>query len=121
MRSPAHPPSNTVAAVLSLLIPGAGQMYKGRISLGLLWLVLTLFAYITLCCRASCSTSSASFKQRAWSRAHGGIAHRSRFRGAFVRFSNRNSPLLPPTAKSRSPSPSRSPTGICMPPPARDP
>jgi TM2 domain-containing membrane protein YozV len=48
MRSPAHPPSNTVAAVLSLLIPGAGQMYKGRISLGLLWLVLTLFAYITL-------------------------------------------------------------------------
>src|ERR1039458_7669333 len=38
-----------------------------------------------------------------------------------VRFSKRNRPLLPPTAKSRSPSPSISATGICMPPPTRPP
>jgi TM2 domain-containing membrane protein YozV len=48
MRESAQPPSNVVAAVLSLLIPGAGQMYKGRVALGFLWLVLTLLAYVTL-------------------------------------------------------------------------
>src|SRR5207245_517071 len=36
-----------------------------------------------------------------------------------VRFSNRNNPDLPATMMSRSPSPSISTTGICMPPPAR--
>jgi TM2 domain-containing membrane protein YozV len=48
MLSSAQPPSNVIAAVLSLLIPGAGQMYKGRIGLGIAWLVLTLLAYVTL-------------------------------------------------------------------------
>jgi hypothetical protein len=36
-----------------------------------------------------------------------------------VRFSNKNKPLLPATTKSRSPSPSKSATGICIPPPER--
>jgi TM2 domain-containing membrane protein YozV len=43
-----RPPSNVLAAIFSLLIPGAGQMYKGRIPLGLLWLGLTIVAYVTL-------------------------------------------------------------------------
>jgi hypothetical protein len=34
----ASPPSNGVAAVLSLFIPGAGQIYKRQIRAGLLWL-----------------------------------------------------------------------------------
>jgi hypothetical protein len=36
-------------------------------------------------------------------------------------FSNKKSPLLPPTAKSRSPSPSKSATPISIPPPVRPP
>jgi TM2 domain-containing membrane protein YozV len=48
MRPPAQPPSNVIAAVLSLVIPGAGQMYKGRIGLGVVWLAITLLAYVTL-------------------------------------------------------------------------
>lgn len=35
MRDPA------LAAVLSLLIPGVGQLYNGRILAGILWLILT--------------------------------------------------------------------------------
>jgi TM2 domain-containing membrane protein YozV len=35
-----------VAAVLSLVIPGAGQMYKGQIFNGLLWLVLVVLGYV---------------------------------------------------------------------------
>ena len=34
-----------VAAVLSFLIPGLGQMYKGRIIRGLLWLLIVLAGY----------------------------------------------------------------------------
>ncbi|MDK7374813.1 MULTISPECIES: zinc ribbon domain-containing protein [Weeksella] len=34
-----------VAALLSLLIPGAGQMYKGKIGSGILWLLLVLIGY----------------------------------------------------------------------------
>jgi len=30
-----------VAAVLSLLIPGVGQFYNGRILAGILWLIIT--------------------------------------------------------------------------------
>lgn len=30
-----------LAAVLSLLIPGVGQLYNGRILAGILWLILT--------------------------------------------------------------------------------
>ena len=31
----------TLAAVLSLVIPGAGQLYNGRVLAGILWLVVT--------------------------------------------------------------------------------
>jgi len=40
--------SDTVAAILSLVIPGAGQMYKGRMAMGLAWLVFTVLGYLTL-------------------------------------------------------------------------
>ena len=35
-----------VAAVLSLFIPGVGQMYKGRILEGILWLLFTPIGYV---------------------------------------------------------------------------
>jgi TM2 domain-containing membrane protein YozV len=35
-----------VAAILSLFLPGLGQMYKGQILNGLAWLVLTVIGYI---------------------------------------------------------------------------
>jgi hypothetical protein len=38
--------SNGVAAVLSLFIPGAGQMYKGRVGAGLMWLIFTILGYL---------------------------------------------------------------------------
>jgi TM2 domain-containing membrane protein YozV len=41
-------PGDTVAAVLSLIIPGAGQIYKGRTSIGIAWLVCTVLGYLTL-------------------------------------------------------------------------
>jgi TM2 domain-containing membrane protein YozV len=41
-------PSDTVAAVLSLIIPGTGQIYKGRTAMGIIWLVLTVLGYLTL-------------------------------------------------------------------------
>lgn len=34
-----------VAAVLSLVIPGAGQMYKGQIGAGICWLIGTVVGY----------------------------------------------------------------------------
>jgi TM2 domain-containing membrane protein YozV len=34
-----------VAAVLSLVIPGAGQMYKGQVFNGLLWLIFVVIGY----------------------------------------------------------------------------
>jgi len=36
------------AAVLSLFIPGAGQMYRGKIGAGLSWLIFTVLAYTIL-------------------------------------------------------------------------
>jgi TM2 domain-containing membrane protein YozV len=36
------------AAVLSLLFPGAGQIYKGRIGVGLSWLVCVVAGYMML-------------------------------------------------------------------------
>ena|ERR1022692_394993 len=43
---PAQPrPSDGVAAVLSLFIPGAGQMYKGRVGGGILWMLFTIVGY----------------------------------------------------------------------------
>jgi len=38
--------SPAVAAVLSLFIPGVGQMYKGRILEGILWLLFTPIGYV---------------------------------------------------------------------------
>jgi TM2 domain-containing membrane protein YozV len=40
--------SPAVAAILSLFIPGVGQMYKGRIGEGILWLIFTPIGYIFL-------------------------------------------------------------------------
>jgi hypothetical protein len=34
------------AAVLSLVIPGAGQMYRGDIGSGLMWLFFVVFGYL---------------------------------------------------------------------------
>jgi hypothetical protein len=38
-------PSPGVAAVLSLVIPGAGQMYRGHVGRGFMWLALTVCGY----------------------------------------------------------------------------
>jgi TM2 domain-containing membrane protein YozV len=35
-----------LAGVLSLLLPGAGQIYNGRIIIGIIWLVVTGFSWI---------------------------------------------------------------------------
>ena len=44
----AQKPSNGVAAVLSLVIPGAGQMYKGEVGTGLLWLLFVVIGYMIM-------------------------------------------------------------------------
>jgi hypothetical protein len=44
-----NPPERTwspgIAAVLSLVIPGAGQMYKGKVGSGLAWLLFVIIGY----------------------------------------------------------------------------
>ena len=59
-------PSPGVAAVLSLVIPGAGQMYKGNVGEGILWLIFVLIGYVScflpglilhLCCIGSAASS----------------------------------------------------------------
>ena len=40
--------NRALAAVLSLLLPGSGQVYKGRTFIALLWLVGTIGSYIVL-------------------------------------------------------------------------
>ncbi len=35
-----------LAGILSLLIPGLGQIYNGRILIGIIWLILTGFSWI---------------------------------------------------------------------------
>jgi hypothetical protein len=37
-----------VAAVLSLVIPGAGQIYKGQLGTGLVWFFAVIIGYILL-------------------------------------------------------------------------
>jgi TolA-binding protein len=37
-----------VAGLLSLIIPGAGQMYRGKVGAGLLWLVCVLLGYLLI-------------------------------------------------------------------------
>lgn len=44
--SAAKQPSQGIAALLSLIIPGAGQMYLGRVGRGLAWLAITVFCYV---------------------------------------------------------------------------
>lgn len=41
-------PSNGVAAVLSLVIPGTGQMYKEHVGAGIVWLIAVLISYVAL-------------------------------------------------------------------------
>lgn len=40
-----RPPSPGVAAVLSVLVPGLGQLYSGRLVAGAVWFVATAFFY----------------------------------------------------------------------------
>jgi TM2 domain-containing membrane protein YozV len=50
---PYYPPqvwNPGIAAVLSLFIPGAGQMYKGKIGEGVGWLIFTVIGYAFLIC-----------------------------------------------------------------------
>jgi hypothetical protein len=53
-----------IAALLSLIIPGAGQMYKGQVLNGLVWLIVVVVGYaalvvpgvlLHLCCIAGAS------------------------------------------------------------------
>lgn len=37
-----------VAGLLSFLIPGVGQMYKGKVGAGIMWLIFTTLAYFLL-------------------------------------------------------------------------
>jgi len=57
--------SKGVAAVLSLVIPGAGQMYKGQVLNGMVWLFFVVFGYVLfilpgvilhLCCIAGAAS-----------------------------------------------------------------
>lgn len=43
-----QPAFNGVAAVLSFLLPGLGQVYRGSVLAGLLWLVVVLLGYAML-------------------------------------------------------------------------
>lgn len=45
---PQYRSSPGVAAVLSLVIPGAGQMYRGKVGAGMLWLIATVIGYLFL-------------------------------------------------------------------------
>jgi TM2 domain-containing membrane protein YozV len=42
--------NNAIAAMLSFLIPGLGQMYQGRVAEGVLWLVATFVGYFIMVC-----------------------------------------------------------------------
>ena len=42
---PRHDP--TVAALLSLFLPGVGQMYKGEVGVGIAFLVGTIIGYLS--------------------------------------------------------------------------
>ena len=37
-----------IAALLSFIIPGAGQMYKGNVGSGILWFIFTMIGYFLL-------------------------------------------------------------------------
>lgn len=38
--------SSGTATLLSFIIPGAGQMYKGKVGVGIAWLIFTTLGYI---------------------------------------------------------------------------
>jgi len=40
-----RPPSPGIAAVLSVLVPGLGQVYTGRLAAGAVWFLATTFCY----------------------------------------------------------------------------
>lgn len=40
-----HPPSPGLSAVLSVLLPGLGQVYSGRLLAGALWFLATSLSY----------------------------------------------------------------------------
>lgn len=44
----AQAPNPGVAAVLSFFIPGLGQIYRGKIGKGLLWLLIVPIGYVML-------------------------------------------------------------------------
>jgi len=59
-------PSGGIAAVLSFLIPGLGQIYRGKVGRGLLWFCGALLGYallivpgliVHLCCIVNAATS----------------------------------------------------------------
>jgi len=77
-----RPPSPGVAAVLSVLLPGLGQVYAGRMLAGAVWFVATGFTGRS-CCRASSSTRCASgppTRARATGRTTDGLDGRARAR-----------------------------------------
>lgn len=37
-----------IAALLSFILPGAGQMYKGNVVSGIFWFIITIIAYFML-------------------------------------------------------------------------
>jgi TM2 domain-containing membrane protein YozV len=39
-------PNRGVAALLSLLLPGAGQMYRGSVGGAIVWLIVTVLGYV---------------------------------------------------------------------------
>lgn len=45
-QAPPQQPSPGIAALLSLVIPGLGQMYMGRVGAGIAWLVFVLLGYM---------------------------------------------------------------------------
>lgn len=62
-------PSGGIAAVLSFIVPGLGQLYKGQIGRGLLWFFLTIIGYaalvvpgliLHLCCIINAASTDAS-------------------------------------------------------------
>jgi hypothetical protein len=46
--APLHAPNATTAAVLSMVVPGAGQLYAGRPIAGLVWFMAVTFGYLFL-------------------------------------------------------------------------
>jgi TM2 domain-containing membrane protein YozV len=66
-----------IAAVLSLVIPGAGQMYKGNVGTGIVWLIAVVVGYFLfivpgLCLHLICIINAARGNPSAEPRSVGG-------------------------------------------------